>query len=66
MENGASQTDDFLKKLQQEAKHQSRLEKVRLLPKNIDWLAQIIATHPWQILLLVSFFTTLVIEIIAA
>ncbi len=66
MTSGSSQTNDFLKKLQQEAKHQSRLEQVRFLPKNVDWLAQIIATHSWQILFLVSFLTTVILELIAA
>lgn len=59
-----SKVNGFVDRLQTEALKQAQLENTRLLPKNIDWLARLIGTHPWQMLLLTSFLTTILIELL--
>ena len=45
---------DFLLKLEQEVKIQSRLEKTHLLPNQLGGLGRLIASYPWQFLLISS------------
>lgn len=55
---------EFITKLQKQAKIQSKLEKTRLLPRRIDSLASLVARYPWQTILLASALTTLLVEVI--
>ncbi|MGD9129399.1 MAG: hypothetical protein PVJ09_02855 [Candidatus Woesebacteria bacterium] len=48
---------DFLKKLQEEARLQAKLEQEKLLPKQLDGVASLIATHPWQVISILALLT---------
>ncbi|MEA2057008.1 MAG: hypothetical protein U9O78_04895 [Patescibacteria group bacterium] len=56
--------DRFISELQKEAQKQARLEETHFLPKNIDWLAGVVGSHSWQMLLITSFLTAVLIEIL--
>ncbi len=55
---------EFITKLQKQAKIQSKLEKNRLLPRRVDSFASLAARYPWQTILLASALTTLLVEVI--
>ncbi len=56
--------NDFLTKLQIQAKMQSRLEKSRILPHQADGLASFVGRYSWQTLLAASLITTILLEVI--
>lgn len=55
---------EFLQKLQSEARFQKKLHDHRILPKKIDSITSFIGTHPWQVLLVLSIITASILEII--
>lgn len=56
----------FLSKLQQEAAMQSKLQKNRWLPQELDFVTSAIGRYPWQVILALSGLTSLLIEIVGA
>lgn len=44
----------FLQRLQAQAKMQAGLQQSKILPPQIDELSSLIARHPWQIILLLA------------
>lgn len=54
----------FLKKLKSEAKVISALKKEQLIPDQFSSLANFVASHSWQILLLLALFISLIWELI--
>jgi len=54
--------DDFIIRLQQEAKFQAKLNQSRLLPKQLDYIAVFLARNSWQVIVFVSGLTALLIE----
>lgn len=55
---------DFLTKLKAEAQSQAKLEKSRFLPPELDSVTSFIGRHPWQVLLVASGLTSLLLELI--
>lgn len=55
---------DFLEQLQQQAQKQAVLHEKRVFPRQLDWLTSLVGNYPWQILLVVSLLTALVIEFV--
>lgn len=53
---------EFITKLQQEAQLQAKLEKTRFLPQELDALTAFVGRHPWQVILVVSGATSLLLE----
>lgn len=58
-----SPQSDFLSKLQEEAALQAKLEHHRLIPPQLDFITSFIGRYPWQVFLVLSFITALIIEI---
>lgn len=56
--------DDFLQRLQHEAQLQAQLHQHRLLPRQIDWLTSLIGRYSLQTILLLSFLTAIMLEVI--
>lgn len=56
------ETSDFLAKLQDEAALQARLNSQRLLPKQLDPLTSLIGNYTWQVLLVVSLISAVLVE----
>jgi len=54
--------DDFITRLQQEAKFQAKLNQSRLLPKQLDYIVGFLARNSWQVIVLASGVTALLIE----
>ena len=52
--------EDFIQKLESEVLFQSRLEQKKLLPKKLSNLGRLIASYPWQVILIVSGATALI------
>jgi hypothetical protein len=52
----------FIERLQEEAALQSRLHSQRLLPKQLDSLTSLVGNYPWQVILVVSGLTALILE----
>jgi len=59
-----SKNNKFLLRLQNEASQQAKLEKERLLPKQIDKVSSFVAEHPWQVVLLLSFLTSIFVTLV--
>jgi len=55
-------SQDFLKKLQQEAKIQSKLNDHKILPTQLDTLTNLVGNHFVLVVSLMAFFTALLIE----
>jgi hypothetical protein len=55
---------EFLRKLKTEAKLISSLEKEKFIPDQLSVLANFVATHAWQILLILAFITSLLWELL--
>lgn len=58
------QTSNFIAKLEQEAARQAELSRRRWLPPQLDSLTSFIGNYPWQVLLVISGVTALVVEIV--
>ena len=58
-----SSQEDFLKKLESEVLFQSQLEKKQLLPKKLGWLGVLIANYSWQVLVVVSIISAVVMSL---
>lgn len=58
-----SPNQDFVKKLQQEASLQARLHTERLLPARLDPITAFIGRYSWQVILVLSALTALVVRI---
>ena len=56
----------FLSKLQAEAAVQSKLQKNRWLPAELDLVTSTIGKFPWQVILILSGLTSLFIEIVSS
>lgn len=54
---------NFLKKLKQTAKEQSFLGQEKFVPDQLSDLANYVATHLWQSLLLLSVFSALLLNL---
>lgn len=52
--------EDFIQKLQSEVLFQSRLEQKKLLPKKLSSLGILVASYPWQAILVLSGISALV------
>lgn len=57
-------SNEFLKKLKQEAEAQAKLEKQRFLPQELDGLTSFVGRHPWQVLVIASGLTSLGLELL--
>ncbi len=57
-------SNDFLNKLQHQAQKQAVLHEKRFLPRQLDWIASLIGNYAWQIILLLSFSTAVIIELL--
>ena len=57
-------SQEFLIKLKNEAKLISSLEKDKFVPDRLSIVANFIATHAWQILLVLAFITSLFWELL--
>ena len=55
--------NSFLKKLKQTAKEQSFLAQEKFIPDPLSDLANFVATHLWQSLLLLSVFSALLLNL---
>jgi hypothetical protein len=55
---------DFLTRLQQEANIQSKLNVHKILPDKLDTVTAFIGKHTIAVILFLSFFTALLIELI--
>ncbi len=55
---------EFLKVLEKQAKIQAKLEQRPLLPRQFGALARLIARYPWQINLILSGLSAVLIELI--
>ena len=53
---------EFLEKLKAEAKVISALKKEKFVPDRLSTLANLVASHPWQILMLLAFFISVLWE----
>ena len=63
MNNDTPSPHEFIKRLQQEAAMQAKLEKQRLLPSSLDPLTSVIGRYAWQILVVLSGLTSLLLEV---
>ncbi|NCN87778.1 MAG: hypothetical protein GW941_02690 [Candidatus Pacebacteria bacterium] len=54
---------DFVSLLQEQAQLQSKLNKERLFPKEVDWLTSIIGNYPWQFILVISILGAVVWDV---
>lgn len=54
----------LINKLQLEAKHQAQLEKNKILPNKLNKVAWVTINYPWLSLLIFSFVTTVIIELL--
>ncbi len=54
----------LINKLQLEAKHQAQIEKKKILPNKLNKVAWVAVNYPWLSLLILSFLTTVIIELI--
>jgi hypothetical protein len=59
-----SKQAQLISELQLEAKNQAKLEKKKILPKQVDNFAYLIIRYPWQVLLIASVLTTLLVELV--
>lgn len=55
---------NFLAKLQQEAEIQAQLQSHRLLPTQLDGLTSFIGRYSWQVILVLSGLSALVLGIV--
>jgi len=55
---------EFLIKLKTEAKIIRSLEKEKIIPDQLSVIANFVATHAWQILLILAFITSLFWELL--
>ncbi|MDQ3008386.1 MAG: hypothetical protein M3Q81_02205 [bacterium] len=58
------QNSDFVAKLQQEAQLQARLNQEHLIPSQLDWLTSFIGRYSWQVILLSSGVTALLLKLL--
>lgn len=59
----STDTKTFLVKLQEEAALQSKLQLNRWLPEELDAITSTIGKYPWQVILVLSGVTSLLIEL---
>ena len=52
--------EDFIQKLESEVLFQSRLEQKKVLPEKWSNLGRLIASYPWQVILIVAGATALI------
>lgn len=55
--------DNFLKLLKNTAKEQSSLGQEKFIPDQLSDLADYVATHLWQTILLLSFFSAILLNL---
>ena len=60
-----SSQEDFIQKLQTEVLFQSRLEQKKLLPAKLGGLGRLVASYPWQTMLIMSGMTALAKSLIS-
>lgn len=56
--------NDFLTKLQQEASAQKKLNQERIFPEVFDEVTSFIGIYSWQVLLVLSILTAILVEIV--
>jgi hypothetical protein len=56
-------TSHFITTLQREAKRQSSLNQTRFFPQSLDPFTALVGNYPWQILLVLSGITAIVVEL---
>lgn len=54
--------EEFIHKLQLQAKKQSGLYRQQFLPKQMDFVTALVGNYPWQILFLASLITAFLLE----
>ncbi|NCN03966.1 MAG: hypothetical protein GW942_02735 [Candidatus Pacebacteria bacterium] len=54
---------DFVSLLQEQAQLQSKLNKERLLPREVDWATSFIGNYPWQFILVISVIGAVIWEV---
>ncbi|PIY80953.1 MAG: hypothetical protein COY80_00075 [Candidatus Pacebacteria bacterium CG_4_10_14_0_8_um_filter_42_14] len=57
-------TNNFLKKLEEEAALQAKLSTTRIFPRELDALTSFIGRNSWQFVLVLSGLTALLIELL--
>jgi len=60
----AASDRQFLKQLQKHAELQSHLSMTRILPERADRLTTLVGNHPWQTLVMLATFSTIVMHFI--
>ena len=55
--------DNFLKLLKNTAKEQSSLGQEKFIPDQLSDLADYVATHLWQTILILSFFSAILLNL---
>jgi hypothetical protein len=56
--------DDFITQLQEQAKFQARLHEQRFIPTHLDFITSFIGRYSWQVLIVTSGLTALVLELL--
>lgn len=56
--------DNFLKKLQNEARQQQKLYNSRILPKAFDPITSFIGENTFLVIIFLSFFSAVIVEMI--
>jgi len=59
-----SKQDLFLKKLQGEAKLQSKLSTSHVFPQQLDFFTALVGNYPWQTLFILSGITALILTVV--
>jgi hypothetical protein len=54
----------FLQQLQQQAAKQALLNQKRFLPKQLDFVSALVGNYPWQVLIIVSGLTAVILEVL--
>jgi hypothetical protein len=59
----AANNSDFLAQLQGQAQKQAQLHHHRLIPKKLDAVTSVIGRYPWQVLLVISGLSAVVVTV---
>lgn len=54
---------DFLQRLQREAALQATVTQRRWLPSSVDWLTAIVGRYSWQVCLVLSFISAILVQL---
>jgi uncharacterized protein YlaN (UPF0358 family) len=54
----------FLEQLQRQAEKQAKLHHLRFIPPQLDNLTSLVGRYPWQVMLVLSALTAIVLEVV--